>query len=523
MVLAAYQQMRIVLLHRATKNREELFQIVTENAADMIALVDMKGRRLYNSPAYKRILGYSTAELGETSAFEQIHPDDRFRVLEAAREARQTGVGKKLKYRIRHKYGSWKILESAASTIRNTAGEVEKLVIVNRDITDRKRAQERIEHNALHDGLTDLPNRRLFLDRLQQTFSRAQRNQHLHYSVLFIDLDGFKALKGSMGQACGDQLLKDVGLRLMPCIRSDDTIGRQASGAAFLLSRFGGDEFTVLLEGTGDPSDAMRVAKRIQAAVGETFLLDGRETRISASIGIALNASNHERAEDILQDAEVAVRRAKAMGGGRCEVFDEAMHARAVNRLQLEAELRTAISRNEFRVLYQPVFQLATKRIAGVEALLRWEHPKQGLISPYKFLEAAEDSGLLGQIGNRLIGEACERVSTWQRRYSTLTLAANISGRQFAHLGLIDDLRSALRRTGLASGTLHLEITEAVATVDAKLTSTILSDLKRTGVCVILDNCGSGNVSLRQLRQFPIEGLKIDRTWLERCWQIVQS
>src|ERR1700726_4284589 len=191
-ILVAYQQFRIYLIHRESKKNEELFQIVTENAADMIALVDVKGHRLYNSPAYKRVLGYSAAELGETSSFEQIHPDDRFKVLEAAREARSTGVGKKLDYRIRHKDGTWRVLESIPSTIRDEKGEVAKMVIVNRDVTQRKRAEELLEHNSFHDALTGLPNRRLFLDRLQHLFARAQRSPERQYAVLFVDLDGFK-------------------------------------------------------------------------------------------------------------------------------------------------------------------------------------------------------------------------------------------------------------------------------------------------------------------------------------------
>src|SRR5580704_375745 len=191
-VLAIYQQVRVQQIRQEVEKKEELFQIVTENAADMIALVDVKGRRLYNSPAYKRILGYSAAELGETSSFEQIHPDDRFKVLEAAREARSTGAGKTLDYRIRHKDGTWRVLESIASTIRNAKGEVAKLVIVNRDVTERKRAEEQLEHNFFHDALTGLPNRRLFLDRLQHLFDHARRNPERHYAVLFVDLDGFK-------------------------------------------------------------------------------------------------------------------------------------------------------------------------------------------------------------------------------------------------------------------------------------------------------------------------------------------
>ena len=284
-LLAVYQQIRAHLVHRESKKREELFQIVTENAADMIALVDVKGNRLYNSPAYKRILGYSAAELGETSAFDQIHTDDRFKVLEAAREARSTGIGRKLDYRIRHKDGTWRVLESIAGTIRNQKGEVAKLVIVNRDITERKKAEQQAEHNSFHDGLTGLPNRRLFLDRLQQLFERAQRSPERQYAVLFVDLDGFKVFNDTMGPAAGDQVIVEMGQRIDASLRDEDTVSRPQNQIATrnaVLSRMGGDEFTILLEAVTDPSDAMRVAERILSVVAEPFLVEGREVRTSA-------------------------------------------------------------------------------------------------------------------------------------------------------------------------------------------------------------------------------------------------
>src|ERR1700735_2057900 len=225
-LLEIYEEIRIYRIHRQSKKREELFQIVTENAADMIALVDVKGRRLYNSPAYKRILGYSSAELSETSAFEQIHPDDRFRVLEAAQEARSTGIGRNVEYRIRHKDGTWRVLESVAGTIRDDKGDVAKLVIVNRDITERKRAEEQLEHNSFHDPLTGLPNRRLFLDRLQQSFERARRSPEHQYAVLFVDLDGFKVFNDAMGPMLGDQVIVEIGRRIQASLRDEDTVSR---------------------------------------------------------------------------------------------------------------------------------------------------------------------------------------------------------------------------------------------------------------------------------------------------------
>jgi diguanylate cyclase (GGDEF)-like protein/PAS domain S-box-containing protein len=517
-ILVVYQQFRMFWIQRQARKSEELFQIVTENAADMIALVDVKGRRLYNSPAYKRILGYSAAELGETSAFEQIHPDDRFKVLEAAREARSTGVGRKLDYRIRHKDGSWRVLESIASTIRDHKGEVVKLVIVNRDVTERKRAQEQLEHNSFHDALTSLPNRRLFLERLHHLFIRAQRSPERHYAVLFVDLDRFKVFNDSMGPAVGDQVLVEMGRRLAACLRTDDTVSRPQNDFPMMdavLSRMGGDEFTILLEEVRDPSNAMRVAKRILAAVAEPFLVEGHKVSASASVGIALSTSMQERAEDLLQDAETAMRRAKTMGGSRCEVFDEAMHNRAVNRLKLEAELREALSQQQFRVFYQPIVELETRQIAGFEALLRWQHPQQGLISPDKFMAAAEDGGLLVSAGQWVIQAACKQLRAWDGEIlnrQSGSLNVNVSARQLADAGFVGGVEAILRSSGVDPSRLQLEITEGVAAADEKLASTVLSNLRRLGVGAVLDDFGTGNSSLNALRRLPVEALKIDRS-----------
>ena len=522
-ILVIYQQVRIYQIHRESKKKEELFQIVTENAADMIALVDVKGRRLYNSPAYKRILGYSSAELGETSAFEQIHVEDRFKVLEAAREARETGVGKRLEYRIKHKDGSWHVLESVASTVRDAKGAVTKLVIVNRDISERKRAELQLEHNLFHDPLTGLPNRRLFMDRLQSSFVRSRRDTGRLYTLLLANLDHFKAFNETIGAVAGDLILIEIGRRLAKTLRQDETIARRdnpGTATEIVLFRLGGDEFTILLDAVGDPSDAMRVARSIQTAVAEPFQVENREVRVSVSVGIALSTPAHERAEDVLKDADVAMRRAKALGGSRCEVFDEAMHTRAVGRLRLEADLRTAMTEHQFRVYYQPVVQLDTRRVVSFEALLRWDHPVQGLISPYRFIEAAEDTGILVSIGHWLLLQACRQLRDAEANHSpkqatnlqNMNITVNISARQFADARLVNDIQDALQQTGIDPSRLQLEITETVAAADPKLTVTVLSHLKHLGIGVILDDFGTGTTSLRALRQFPVESLKIDRS-----------
>ena len=337
-------------------------------------------------------------------------------------------------------------------------------------------------------------------------------------TLLFLDLDHFKALNDSMGPAVGDRVIVEIGQRLGACLRNDDTVSRPQSEVPAMdavLSRMGGDEFTLLLEEVSDPSNAMRVAKRILAAVAEPLLVEGREVRTSVSVGIALSTSMHEHAEDLLQDVEVAMRRAKAMGGSRCELFDEAMHTRAVNRLTLESELREALEKSEFRVYYQPIVQLETRQITGFEALLRWQHPEQGLISPDRFMAAAEDGGLLVSLGQWVILQACKQLRAWEAEVPAMAavrLSVNVSARQLADSGFVTGVEATLRSTGVDASRLHLEITESVAAADAKLTSTVLASLKRLGVGVILDDFGTGYSSLNGLRQLPVEALKIDRS-----------
>ena len=516
---ALVQEARIYKMRHDWSNQEEIFQAVTENAADMIAMVDVKGHRLYNSPSYKRILGYSPAELSETSSFEQIHPDDRLRVLVAAREARESGVGKRLEYRIKHKDGSWRVLESVASTIRDERGEVAKLVIVNRDVTERKRAEAQLEYNLFHDPLTGLPNRRMFLDRLQTAFTRARRDSGGCYALLLANIDHFKVFNETMGTQAGDQVLIETARRISGALRQSISVAPRESSSGsseVTLFRLGGDEFAILLDAVADPSDAMRTAKSLLIAVAERLHVDSREVRASVSIGIALNTQVHTRPEDALKDADVAMRRAKALGGSRCEVFDEAMHTRALGRLRLESDLRTALTERQFRIHYQPVVQLKTRRVVSFEALLRWEHPTQGLISPYRFIETAEDTGILVSIGHWLIVQACMQLREWEMSTRSsgepMNITVNLSARQLADARLANDIQDALQQTGIDPSRLQLEMTEEVASADSKLTVTVLSHLKHLGIKTVLDNFGTGSMSLLELARFPIDALKIDRS-----------
>jgi len=280
-----------------------------------------------------------------------------------------------------------------------------------------------------------------------------------------------------------------------------------------VLSRMGGDEFTILLEEVTDPSHAMRAAQRILSAVAEPFLVEGREVRTSASVGIAVSTATHERAEDLLQDADVAMRRAKAMGGSRCEVFDEAMHTRAVNRLKLEAQLREAMEKSQFRMCYQPIVQLETKQITGFEALLRWQHPEQGLISPDKIMAALMDRRLLASMGQWIILKACTQLRAWDTEILsnvTVSISVNVSAKQLADTAFVSGVEETLRSTGVAPSRLQLETADGSLAADAKLTSSVVSNLKRLGVGVILRDFGMGISPLSGLRQFPVEALKID-------------
>lgn len=512
------QALAIYVIRRRARKQDQLFRIITENAEDMIALVDLKGRRQYNSPAYKKTLGYSPAELSATSAFEQIHPDDRMKVLDAARSARDTGVGKRLEYRLRHKNGTWRILESTASAIRNAKGEVEQLVIVNRDVTERKQAEHQLEHNALHDPITGLPNRRLCMDRLQRSFAREQRDAAYHFAVLLISIDDFAALNESAGPLAVDPIIAEIGRRIESELRLDDSVSHSCDGEtseSTLVSRFEATEFTILLENTFNPSDAMRVAQRVQTAISKPLELPDRELVASVSIGIALSTSPHQCPADLLRDAAVAVGRAQARGGGRCEVFDELMHTNAVRRLALEDDLARALERSEFIVYYQPIVKLDGRHLSGFEALLRWKHPQRGLISPYDFLNVAEDTGLIALIDQWVVEQACRQLCNWQKNYPParqLNIAVNVSARQLANPNLVQQFRAAAGKSGTSLNRLQVEIAEQVVMSDPKLACNVLLQFKHLGVARILDDFGSGSSSLPWVQRFPLTRLKLDRS-----------
>jgi PAS domain S-box-containing protein len=522
-IYAIYQHLQLHRIRRQLAERDQLFQLISENADDMIALVASDGRRLYNSPAYQKILGYSPEDLKTTSAFEQIHPDDRPRVLEAAEKARLTGQGERMEYRVRHKNGSWRNLESTASPIRNAKGQTDKLVIVNRDITERKRAEEMLAHNAFHDGLTDLPNRALFLDRLQHALTLSKRHPNYKFAVLLIDIDEFKIVNDSMGHSAGDELLIQLAKRLKSSVRQADTVARpRTSGVPDrpsnddTLARLGGDEFTILLDDIRDPIEAVRVAERVQAELAAPFLVSEQEIVISASIGIAASATPHTQAEDLLRDADIAMYRAKRAGKACCEVSDPAMHANAVKRLRLETDLRKALDQREFRVYYQPIVSLKTGKIAGFEALTRWQRP-EGILAPIEFIAVAEETGLIIPMNRQLLREACQQLRSWQSEFPSsppLTMSVNVTSREFTQPDLASEIRKSLELTGVDPSCLQLEIIETIAMGDAEKSGHVLAQLRALGVRLSIDDFGTGYSSLSRLRRIPVDTLKIDRAFI---------
>ncbi len=522
-IYTVYQHRQLQRIRRRLAERERLFQLITEHAADMIAVVDRHGRRLYNSPAYEKILGYRPDELAATASIEQVHPNDRARVLEAAAKAHLTGRGERLEYRIRHKDGSWRVLESTSSAIPGEAGEMEGLVIVNRDITERKRAETLLEHRAFHDSLTNLPNRALFLDRLQRALVVSRRHSDFKFAVLFIDIDEFKVFNDSLGHIAGDNLLIQIARRLTDCLRSADTISRprlsrnaQPPVGENTLARPGGDEFAVLAEELRDASDAIRISERIQERLTSPFEVDGHGIAITASIGIAFSSSTSTEARDVLRDAEIAMYRAKHAGKACCEVFDSGMQADAVKRLQLETDLRKALELNEFRVHYQPIVSLQNSQIVGFEALTRWQRP-QGIVMPGEFIKVADEIGVILPINRTLLREACLQLRRWHALFPSdppLTMSANVTAKQFAQPDLVSQIAEILQQTGTDPRWVNLEITENITMADTERSAAVLSELKALGVRLSIDDFGTGYSSLSRLQRFPVDTLKIDRGFI---------
>ena len=398
-------------------------------------------------------------------------------------------------------------------------------------VIGRKQHATRLQHEAFHDPLTGLPNRVLFLDWIERRVARSQRYPERPFAVLFIDLDGFKLINDSLGHLAGDQLLMQAASRIFTSLRREDvlTLGRSAIDADLpdsALARFGGDEFIALLDDLHDPSDAVRVADRIQEALKLAYTIEGQEVYTSASIGIVWGSGEYISANDILRDADLAMYRAKALGKARYEVYDQNLHALALRRLRMEADLRRALKADEFVLHYQPIYALPARKVVGFEALVRWQPPNSKLIYPDEFIHVAEDSGLIEQLDMWVLREACRRVGQWHLdfpRSQPLTMSVNISARHFAQAELVNQVKQILAETGFPATALRLEITESASMNDVERTIRVLSEFRAFGVNISLDDFGTGYSSLSYLHRFPLDVVKIDRSFVMNMDQNPES
>ena len=486
---------------------EERFRSLVTNSSDVVTVVDVDSTIRYQSPSAQRVFGHDHAALAGTLLSDLVDQDDRPRFLEL--------LGDATAHPFSTTVAEFGILDSqghrshAEMTITNLLEDpsVAGLVLNTRDVTERKRLEEELVHQAFHDSLTGLANRALFKDRVQHAISR-QRRWRRRVAVLFLDLDGFKAMNDSFGHNFGDQILAAVGERLRAALRTCDT-----------AARLGGDEFAVLVEDLTGESGAVAAVQRLSEALLEGFTIEGREVMVTASTGIAFAETGNETADELLRNADLAMYRAKMQGRGTYRRYEPTMHSGVVERVELEADLRQALGKGEMSLHYQPIVDLRTGRISGVEALLRWHHPIRGFVSPMEFIPIAESNGLIVPIGEWVLGEACRQVRSWQERlpgYANLSVSVNLSARQVQTSGLVTVVLHALEKSGLDARTLTLEMTESIVMEHAEDTLSTLGELRDLGIRLAIDDFGTGYSSLSYLHRFPVDVVKIDRSFITR-------
>jgi diguanylate cyclase (GGDEF)-like protein/PAS domain S-box-containing protein len=487
---------------------EERFRSAFGYAPIGMALVDPDGRWIQVNRSLSDILGYTDQELVNVSYPAITHPDD---LANFVARVQQVLDGKshtsQMETRYLHKLGRevWALV--GISLIRDAKHNPLHMIFQIQDITDRKRAEQQLLHDAFHDALTGLPNRSWFMEQLRSSLERCRRHND-NFAVLFLDLDRFKVINDSIGHLVGDELLIGIANRLKYCLRPCDRV-----------ARLGGDEFTILLDHIKDTGEAVEVAERVLDQLSRPFNISGYETFTTASIGIALSNSGYEKPDDLLRDADTAMYQAKSLGKARYVIFDKGMHTRAVNLLKLETDLRRAIDRQEFCVLYQPIVHLSTGRMTGFEALVRWHHPEKGLIMPEQFITVAEETGFIVPIGRHVLQEACWQMKRWLEAVpenDDLTISVNLSNKQFGNSGLLEQIVHALEITGLDPRRLKLEITESVVMENVGMATETMTHLRALGVELGIDDFGTGYSSLSYLHRLPIDTLKIDRSFVSR-------
>jgi len=494
---------------QALRASQQRYALAARGANDGLWDWNLRTNAVYFSDRWKSILGYEPAQIGSTidEWFGRVHPED-LEHLKSQISSHLDGATPHFQseHRILHKDGTYHLALNRGIAVRDESGKAYRMAGSQSEITDRKRVEQQLLHDAFHDALTGLPNRPLFMDRLGRSINQSKRRSDYMFAVVFLDLDRFKIVNDSLGHLMGDQLLIALARRLEACLRVVDTV-----------ARLGGDEFAILLDDIAGIEDAKMVADRIQAELARPFNLNGQEIFTTASIGIALSTSRYDREEEVLRDADVAMYRAKSLGRARYELFDADMHADVVAQLELETGLRGALARQEFRVHYQPILLLQTGRIVGFEALVRWQHPRHGLIYPLDFISVAEETGLIIPMGHWVLNEACRQLSCWQRRFAPdrpWLMSVNLSARQFTEPDLAKTIKTVLTDTGLDPRSLRLEITESMVMENIESAAAILHKLKDMHVGLHLDDFGQGYSSLSYLHNFPIDAIKVDRAFI---------
>jgi diguanylate cyclase (GGDEF)-like protein/PAS domain S-box-containing protein len=497
---------RQILIEQARRQSEERYRRLFESSRDAIYMTTQDGSFADANNAMLELFGYSRVELLQRTKHDvYVDPTDFVRFQ---KELERVGSIRQHEVRFKRKDGTVIDCLMSASVQRGDDGTIIGYQGIIIDITERKQLEAHLAHSAFHDSLTGLPNRALYIDRLERLVRHAKRRPDERFGVLFLDLDRFKIVNDTLGHAYGDALLVAVARRLELCVRAEDTV-----------ARFGGDEFAVLLDSIRDSGDATRVAERILLELSAPFKLHDQEVQTHCSVGIALNYTGSEQSDALLRDADRAMYRAKTSGRGRYEVFDPQQHRAAVQQLQIESELRRALQQREFVLVYQPVIDLQQSRLAGFEAFVRWRHPQRGMVGPSEFIAVAEETGLILQIGWWVLEEACRQIRHWEIAYpdqiGETTVSVNLSGRQFYQSDLIQHVDEILHEAGATPERLRLEVSERDVMANAEASIRVLSELRARGINISVDDFGTGFSSLSYLQRFSITTLKIDRSFVQ--------